>query len=30
VLERATSGPTFDEYVRTERELSESYDGRTA
>ena len=29
VLERATSGPTFDEYVRAERELSRSYDGRT-
>jgi hypothetical protein len=28
-LERAASGPTFDEYVRTEREKSPDYDGRT-
>jgi hypothetical protein len=30
VLERAaTSGPTFDDYVRNERDLSPGYDGRT-
>jgi hypothetical protein len=30
VLERAaTSGPTFDDYVRNERDLSPTYDGRT-
>jgi len=28
-LERAASGPTFNEYVRTERERSPDYDGRT-
>jgi hypothetical protein len=29
VLERATSGPTFDEFVRQERLKSQEYDGRT-
>jgi hypothetical protein len=28
-LERTANGPAFDEYVRTEREHSSSYDGRT-
>ena len=28
-LERAASGPTFNEFVRTEREKSPDYDGRT-
>jgi len=28
-LERAVSGPTFDEFVRAEREKSPDYDGRT-
>jgi hypothetical protein len=29
VLERAASGPTFDEFVRQERAKSDEYDGRT-
>jgi hypothetical protein len=29
-LERAASGPTFDEFVRQERAKSPDYDGRTA
>jgi uncharacterized protein len=29
VLERVTSGPTFNEFVRNERAKSADYDGRT-
>jgi hypothetical protein len=28
-LERVASGPSFDEYVRTERQRSPDYDGRS-